>query len=93
MAFGLLVSGVLVLVPLAAVQSLPMLKSVPQVQQTLQKSMTVKALKPAIAFVQSTAGPAIVNYWLKSGDQKDMKQSLPAAKSTAKPAAKANKAK
>lgn len=89
-SFGLLVSAILVLVPLAAVQSIPLLKSVPPVQQTLNASMMVKALKPAIAFVQSSAGPAIVNYWLKSGDQKDMKQSMPAPQKSMSPAKKSS---
>lgn len=93
-AFGLFVSALLILLPLAAIQSLPFLKQVPALQQTLKSSMMVTTLQPAIGFVQTTAGPAILNYWLKSDDQKDMKQSLPQAtpkpgtKPTAKPPAK-----
>ncbi len=92
-AFGLFVSALLILLPLAAIQSLPFLQQVPPLQQTLKSSMMVSALQPATSFVQTTAGPAILNYWLKSGDKQDMKQSLPKAtpKPTGKPAAKAGR--
>lgn len=92
-AFGLFVSALLILLPLAAIQSLPFLQQVPPLQQTLKSSMMVSALQPVTSFVQTTAGPAILNYWLKSGDQQDMKQSLPKAtpKPAAKPSAKAGR--
>ncbi|PKL75418.1 MAG: hypothetical protein CVV27_15465 [Candidatus Melainabacteria bacterium HGW-Melainabacteria-1] len=88
-AFGLLISALLILVPLAAVQPLPFLSTMPALQQTLKASMMVQALQPAIGFVRTTAGPAIVNYWLKQGDQQDMRQSAP--KSSATPSATPNK--
>lgn len=76
-AFGLFVSALLILLPLAAIQALPFAKSIPALQQTLHESRVVTALAPAIAFTRTTAGPMILNYWFKSGDQHDMKQSLP----------------
>lgn len=86
-AFGLFVSALLILLPLAAIQSLPFIQSIPPLQQTLKASVTVTALQPVVGFVRTTAGPAILNYWFKPGDQKDMKQSLPAAKPSASPGA------
>ncbi|HEY9844195.1 MAG TPA: CvpA family protein [Candidatus Obscuribacterales bacterium] len=87
-AFGLFISALLILLPLAAVQSLPFIKSIPALQQTLKTSKVVTALQPAIGFVETTAGPMILNYWLKPGDQKDMKQSLPGAKPSTTPGTK-----
>lgn len=88
-AFGLFVSALLVLVPLAAIQALPFAKSIVPLQQTLKASTMVTALQPAVSFVQFTAGPAIVNYWLGQTDQAQMRKSLPQPKPTAQPGARA----
>jgi uncharacterized membrane protein required for colicin V production len=91
--FGLLVSAILILVPLAGIQSLPFLQKLQPLQQTLKSSMMVQILQPGVSFVQSTAGPAILNYWFKSQDQNTMKQAVPsaspsAAKTPARPSAR-----
>lgn len=85
-ALGLVISALLVLVPLAAIRSLPFLQTYPPVQQTLEKSTFVPLLEPGVEFVRLTAGPMILNYWLKQQEQKDMQP--PAAKPSATPSAK-----
>lgn len=78
-AFGLFVSALLILLPLAAIQAIPFINSLPPLQQTLKASKVVTALQPAIGFTRATVGPAILDYWFKSSDQAKMKTGTPAA--------------
>lgn len=74
-AFGLFISGILILLPLAAVQAIPLLRDMPPVKQTLAKSICLPVVNPLIKGLQTTVGPAVVNYWLQ-GDQKKMQKPL-----------------
>lgn len=85
-AFGLFVSALLILLPLAAIQAIPFINSLPPLQQTLKASKVVTVLQPAIGFTRTTVGPAILDYWFKSGDQAKMKTGTPAANPSPAPA-------
>lgn len=89
-AFGLFVSALLILVPLAGIRSLPYVQSITPLQQILKSSQMVTLLQPAVGFVQVTAGPAILNYWFKSSDQKAMSEhgTQPSAKPGTSPGTK-----
>ncbi|PIQ28145.1 hypothetical protein COW36_05095 [bacterium (Candidatus Blackallbacteria) CG17_big_fil_post_rev_8_21_14_2_50_48_46] len=80
-AFGLLISSILILLPLAAVQSIPLLREMKPVQETLAKSLCMPLLNPLVKTVQISVGPMVVNYWLA----KEKKQSPPAQKPVQKP--------
>jgi membrane protein required for colicin V production len=69
-AFGLLLSAILILFPLAAVASIPLLREFPAVEQTLARSRCVPFLRPLVSLVQTTVGPAIVGYWLQQDQQR-----------------------
>lgn len=79
LAFGLFISALLILLPLALVESVPLLQKVKPLQMTLDKSVIVPYLAPAVRFVRLSAGPTLVNYWLKERDQTRMQESLPSA--------------
>lgn len=80
-AFGLLISGLLILLPLALVDSIPVLQKVKPLQSTLKESVIVPYLEPGVRFVRLTIGPALVNYWLKERDHTRMQESLPSPSS------------
>ncbi len=80
--FGLLISALLILIPLAVIESLPVLQKVKPLQSTLESSVVVPYLEPAVHFVRLSAGPALVNYWMKDRDQARMQESLPKASQT-----------
>jgi membrane protein required for colicin V production len=83
--FGLFISSILILVPLAAVQSIPLLRDMKPVQETLAKSLCMPVLSPFVTIVKTTVGPAIVDYWLK----KDKDQFKSPSKQPPPPAQKA----
>lgn len=82
LALGLLISALLVLVPLAAIRSLPLLSSYQPVQQALSRSVIVPMLNPAVEFVRFTVGPSVLDYWLKQQEQKQMQAPAASAKPT-----------
>lgn len=63
--FGLLISLILILLPLAAIQSIPLLRQMKPVQETLQQSVCLPTLQPLLNIVQTTVGPAVIDYWLQ----------------------------
>jgi len=74
-AFGLFISGILILLPLAAVQAIPLLRDMPPVKETLAKSVCLPVINPLIKGLQTTVGPAVVNYWFQ-GDKQKMQKPL-----------------
>lgn len=79
LALGLLISALLILVPLAAIRSLPFLSTYQPVQKALSASVIVPLLNPAVEFVRFTVGPTVLNYWLKQQEQKQMQAPVPPA--------------
>lgn len=77
LALGLLISALLILVPLAAIRSLPFLNTYQPVQQALSASVIIPKLNPAVEFVQMTVGPTVLDYWLKQKEQKQMQAPPP----------------
>lgn len=77
LALGLLISALLILVPLAAVRSLPFLNTYQPIQQALAASAFVPMLNPAVEFVRLTVGPSVLDYWLKQQEQKEMQAPAP----------------
>jgi uncharacterized membrane protein required for colicin V production len=85
LALGLVISALLILVPLAAIRSLPFLSTYQPVQKALSASVIVPMLNPAVEFVRVTVGPGVLNYWLKQQEQKEMQAPAPSAKPGTKP--------
>lgn len=79
LALGILISALLILVPLAAIRSLPFLNTYQPVQKALSASVIIPLLNPAVTFVQMTVGPTVLDYWLKQQEQKQMQAPSPSA--------------
>lgn len=89
--FGLLISLILILLPLAAVQSVPLLREMKPVQEMLQRSVCLPVLKPLLQTVQTTAGPAVIGYWLQQDKARLKKSPLPQPSPLAGPPGSAQK--
>jgi len=74
LGLGLLMSGAVILFPLAVIDSFPILREQPAIQAKLSGAMFWEpVLKPATYYTRTVLGPSILGMWLGS-DQEKLKQ-------------------
>lgn len=88
MTLGFVVSCVIVMLPVALVESIPLVRDLKPVKEAIAQSTFLPVLRPLTDMAQTTVGPMIVNFWLQK-DQAELQKSLPkASPSPVKPQAK-----
>lgn len=84
-AFGFIISLGLIMLPLAAVEAIPMVRQLPAVEQTLRGSLILPAFKPADSLIKNHLGPMVLKFWLKK-EQAEIQKMAP--KPSPKPSGK-----
>lgn len=83
--FGFIISLGLVMLPLAAVEAIPMVRQLPAVEQTLKGSLILPVFKPAEGLIKNYLGPMVLKFWLTK-EQAEIQKMTP--KPSPKPSGK-----